>query len=75
MIYRDKIESDYYRLFKLYKYGVTVYSPLFLGILTGKYNDGIPKDSRVANIDDPYIKKKYDEIFGEHNKPKYTKML
>jgi voltage-dependent potassium channel beta subunit len=31
--------------------GVTVFSPLAQGLLTGKYNDGIPEDSRAARSD------------------------
>ena len=34
----------------MYNYGTTVWSPLYQGILTGKYNDGVPADSRYANI-------------------------
>lgn len=46
MLIREKLEKDYYRLFDIYNYGSTVWSPLFSGILTGKYNDGIPEESR-----------------------------
>jgi aryl-alcohol dehydrogenase-like predicted oxidoreductase len=31
--------------------GVVAYSPLAFGVLTGKYNDGIPEDSRAARVD------------------------
>jgi len=34
-----------------YGIGVTVFSPLAQGLLTGKYNDGIPEDSRAARSD------------------------
>lgn len=37
-------------MYKLYEYGTTVWSPLYQGILTGKYNDGIPEDSRYGTI-------------------------
>lgn len=40
------MEVDYARLFKDNKLGTTVWSPLASGILTGKYNDGIPEGSR-----------------------------
>jgi aryl-alcohol dehydrogenase-like predicted oxidoreductase len=46
------MEADYARLFDVYGYGTTVWSPLAGGMLTGKYNDGIPKDSRVATFSD-----------------------
>jgi voltage-dependent potassium channel beta subunit len=34
-----------------YGIGVVAYSPLAFGVLTGKYNDGIPEDSRAARVD------------------------
>lgn len=37
-------------LYKLYNYGTTIWSPLYQGILTGKYNDGVPSDSRYATV-------------------------
>ena len=43
------MEVDYKRLFDKYNYGTTIFSPLYCGILTGKYNDGnFPEDSRLA---------------------------
>jgi len=50
MFVRDRLEAEYSPLYKLYNYGTTVWSPLYQGILTGKYNDGIPADSRYATI-------------------------
>jgi len=43
---RDRFEREYARLFKDYRYGSTTWSPLASGLLTGKYSNGIPKDSR-----------------------------
>jgi aryl-alcohol dehydrogenase-like predicted oxidoreductase len=48
MLARRKFEKEYERLFKDYGYGATTFSPLASGMLTGKYNDGIPQDSRGA---------------------------
>jgi voltage-dependent potassium channel beta subunit len=45
---RKRFEKEYARLFKDYGYGSTTYSPLASGLLTGKYLEGIPKDSRAA---------------------------
>src|SRR3954469_24894717 len=50
MFVRDRFEAEYAPLYKLYNYGTTIWSPLYQGILTGKYNDGIPADSRYATI-------------------------
>jgi aryl-alcohol dehydrogenase-like predicted oxidoreductase len=48
MFHRERFESEYAPLFKDYKYGTTIWSPLASGLLTGKYDNGIPEDSRFA---------------------------
>lgn len=45
---RDKLENEYLEVFKNVGLGTTIWSPLASGLLTGKYNDGIPKGSRFA---------------------------
>ena len=49
MLYRNSMEVDYRDLFKKYKMGTTIWSPLESGILTGKYINETPSDSR-ANL-------------------------
>ncbi|MCB0118513.1 MAG: aldo/keto reductase [Anaerolineales bacterium] len=48
MFERKRLEGDYVRFYKEYGYGTTIWSPLASGLLSGKYNKGIPKDSRGA---------------------------
>lgn len=45
---RDRVEREYSRLFREHHYGDVVWSPLASGLLSGKYNNGIPADSRAA---------------------------
>lgn len=45
---RTKMEHDYLPVFKNHGMGTTIWSPLASGLLTGKYNDGIPEGSRLA---------------------------
>ncbi len=45
---RQKVEADYLPLYDM-GLGTTIWSPLASGLLTGKYNEGIPQDSR-ANL-------------------------
>jgi voltage-dependent potassium channel beta subunit len=45
---RNKVENEYLQIFKNEGLGTTIWSPLAAGLLTGKYNDGIPADSRLA---------------------------
>ncbi|EKD69804.1 MAG: hypothetical protein ACD_46C00724G0002 [uncultured bacterium] len=48
LFFRDHLEKDYVKLFEKYGLGTTTWSPLASGILSGKYNHGIPNDSRLA---------------------------
>lgn len=48
LLEREKMEKDYVDIFRTVGMGTTVWSPLASGLLTGKYNDGIPENSRFA---------------------------
>jgi len=48
MFERGRLEGDYVRFYKEYNYGTTIWSPLASGLLSGKYQGGIPKGSRGA---------------------------
>jgi len=52
MFHRVKCEVDFMPLFTERGLGVTLWSPLASGLLTGKYNDGIPQGSRFDNHKD-----------------------
>ena len=45
---RRKVEVDYLSIFNNIGMGTTIWSPLASGLLTGKYNDGIPVGSRLS---------------------------
>jgi voltage-dependent potassium channel beta subunit len=47
LLERRKVEREFARLYEDIGLGLTTWSPLASGLLTGKYADGIPKDSRV----------------------------
>jgi voltage-dependent potassium channel beta subunit len=48
MFHRERPEKEYHGLYKKYGLGTTTFSSLASGLLTGKYNDGIPEGSRFA---------------------------
>jgi voltage-dependent potassium channel beta subunit len=48
LLHRSRVEHEYARLYEDYGLGTTTWSPLASGLLTGKYLDGIPEDSRGA---------------------------
>lgn len=46
LLWRDRVEQEYAPLYEDYGLGLTTWSPLASGLLTGKYLDGVPDDSR-----------------------------
>ncbi len=48
MFRRDKIEKEFLPLYEKIGLGTTIWSPLRSGVLTGKYNNGVPDDSRLS---------------------------
>ncbi|CAL5873881.1 uncharacterized protein PFLUO_LOCUS8164 [Penicillium psychrofluorescens] len=49
--WRDRVEDELRPILRNYGYGLTIWSPLDNGVLTGKYNDGIPEGSRLTGAD------------------------
>ena len=47
LLHRQKFEVEYAQLYKTVGLGTTIWSPLASGLLTGKYNNGVPQDSRL----------------------------
>jgi voltage-dependent potassium channel beta subunit len=48
MFHRDRIEKEYLPLYREIGLGTTIWSPLASGVLTGKYNNGIPANTRAS---------------------------
>lgn len=48
LLERERFEVEYKPIFDEFGYGATIWSPLASGLLTGKYRDGVPEDSRGA---------------------------
>jgi voltage-dependent potassium channel beta subunit len=48
MLWREKIENEFLLLFRDFGMGTTIWSPLASGLLSGKYNDANPKDTRFS---------------------------
>jgi voltage-dependent potassium channel beta subunit len=56
LFHRRRVEWELSSLCKDFGLGLTTYSPLFFGILTGKYNEGIPEGSRASLPDMAWIR-------------------
>jgi len=72
LIHKDKVEKEFAPLYKKMKLGLTTWSPLASGLLTGKYADGIPAGSRASMSSLSYIK---DEIEDPRNQQIVSKLL
>ncbi|RAO77080.1 potassium channel beta subunit family protein [Dyella jiangningensis] len=48
LLHRERVEQEYAPLYDAYGMGTTIWSPLASGLLTGKYNDGVPSDTRLS---------------------------
>ena len=48
LLHRERVEVEYASLYEAFGMGTTIWSPLASGLLTGKYNEGIPRDARLG---------------------------
>jgi voltage-dependent potassium channel beta subunit len=71
---RDKVERDYLPVYDLAGIGTTIWSPLASGILTGKYNKGIPKDSRLDLPGYEWLKAEWEKPEGKAKLAKVEKL-
>eukprot|EP00827_Trimyema_finlayi_P002477 TRINITY_DN222_c0_g1_i16.p1 TRINITY_DN222_c0_g1~~TRINITY_DN222_c0_g1_i16.p1 ORF type:complete len:318 (-),score=103.70 TRINITY_DN222_c0_g1_i16:134-1087(-) len=71
MLVRENFEENYGLLFDKYKMGSTIWSPLAGGLLTGKYNNGIPEGSRLT---DELGSSFYKEIFFNQQEKQQKKL-
>lgn len=71
--HRERFEVEYKPVFDKYGYGTTIWSPLASGLLTGKYNDGIPEGSRFATNKD-FFEGAIKKLESEEGKAKIEKV-
>lgn len=71
MLHRNKVEQEFSQIYKSVGLGTTIWSPLASGILTGKYNDGMPPSARLNMQELDWIK---DKQLVEENLEKVRKM-
>lgn len=62
LLHRERVEEEYAPLYGKYGMGTTIWSPLCSGLLSGKYNHGIPEDSRLAQPGYEWLRK---SVLGE----------
>ena len=58
LLVRERFEKEYAELFTDYGYGSTIWSPLASGVLSGKYDEGVPEGSRLAQGSYDWLKER-----------------
>lgn len=74
MLERERFEVEYKRVYETIGLGTTIWSPLASGVLTGKYNDGIPEDSRVNLPGYEWLKESLMSEQGQKNLQKVREL-
>lgn len=74
MLNRDRVEREYRRLYRDIGLGTTIWSPLASGLLTGKYNQGIPEDSRAALQGYEWLRRQFEGPEGSAGIEKVKKL-
>lgn len=64
LLHRERVEKEYAPLYDTYGMGTTIWSPLASGLLTGKYNDGIPEGSRLTTPGYEWLR---EEVLGKND--------
>ncbi|MDE2087766.1 MAG: aldo/keto reductase, partial [Xanthomonadaceae bacterium] len=62
LLHRERVEVEYAPLYRDYGMGTTIWSPLASGLLSGKYDHGVPDDSRLAHPDYAWLR---DRVLGD----------
>jgi len=60
MLHRERVEQEYARLYKEIGLGTTIWSPLASGLLTGKYNNGIPEGTRATLEGYEWLRRRFE---------------
>lgn len=65
LLERRRVEVEYKRLYEDIGLGTTIWSPLASGLLTGKYIDGVPEDSRAALDGYAWLAKRLTDVTSQ----------
>jgi voltage-dependent potassium channel beta subunit len=74
MFSREHVEKEYAPLYRKVGLGITSYSPLASGLLTGKYNEGIPKGTRATLKDYNWLREWLEGEETQQNIPKVRQL-
>ncbi len=74
MLHRERVEKEYASLYKSTGLGTTIWSPLASGLLTGKYNEGIPEGTRITLPGYEWLMKEFQGEEAQKNLAKVRQM-
>lgn len=75
MFHRERVEEEYARLYEEIGLGTTIWSPLASGMLTGKYNQGVPEGSRITLQHYDWLRKEFESEEGRQNIAKVGQLM
>ncbi len=75
MFSREKVEKEFTELYAKYGMGTTIFSPLASGLLTGKYQKGIPENSRLHKFKSIKESLEKNGLFNESTFNKIEKLI
>ncbi len=65
MFHREKVEAEFVPLYKQFGLGTTIWSPLASGLLTGKYNKGMPRGTRADLPGYEWLREQFESPRGQ----------
>ncbi|MDE3089049.1 MAG: aldo/keto reductase, partial [Chloroflexota bacterium] len=75
MFHRERVEREYARLYREIGLGTTIWSPLASGLLSGKYNQGIPPGTRVTLAGYEWLREEFEKESTKQNIEKVKQLM
>jgi voltage-dependent potassium channel beta subunit len=75
MLHRERVEKEYAQLYQDLGLGTTIWSPLASGLLTGKYNDGIPEGTRVTLEGYEWLRRRFESNEAKQDIEKVRQLM
>ncbi len=75
MFHRERVEKEYAPLYAEIGLGTTIWSPLASGLLTGKYNDGVPAGTRVSLPGYEWLRRRVESDEAKQNIEKVKQLM
>lgn len=75
MFHRERVEKEYAPLYESFGLGTTIWSPLAGGLLTGKYNQGIPQGTRATLKGYEWLRERFEDAEAKQRIEKVKQMM